>query len=228
MKKSHILLMIAFVTVIFFLGKQLLVSNFTFKQQEPVASIKADERSGQILPISNTYSDLTLYEKKLINTFFEKNPEYVEYYKVYGDQYESVLRDSVKLKYYDNNIVVLYEATGKGGYLVTIYDKSSWKQLNKESMYLHSLDIESQNYIVSVYEDKIIYFKPGMSEFKTLAGSNITSNKESYLSGVGPGGPEHSLSFDESTKTLTVSVFKTTDPDNGQYPKLREVQFVLE
>lgn len=186
-----------------------------------------EERRGIILPDSLTYNNLSEYEKSIISTFFEKNPEYVEYYKVYGEGYRSVLKDSIKLRYYDKENVIFYISNEKGGYIVNVYDRISWKRKDTGSLSVYSQDVKSKEYLVVVYENKVFYFKVGMSDFEFLKDSELLSDKESYVGSVGPAGPSYELSFDSNTNILTVSVFKTTNPDNGLYQKLREMQFVL-
>lgn len=226
MKKGRILFIIG-VTVlgVFFLG-QLFITDSPLSKH--FFSLEVNERLGEILPMDNTYTDLMSYEKQMIDTFFEKNPDYVQNYKTYGDEYESVLKDSIKLRYYDKENVIFYTSNQKGGYVIDIYDRKSWSRRVIKDFTVYNQDIKSKKYLIVVYENKIFYFKVGMNDFDLLKDSELLSKNESYIGSVGPGGPAYELSFDESTQTLKLSVFKTTNPDNGLYPKLREVQFVLE
>lgn len=132
-----------------------------------------------------------------------------------------------QLKYSDSNVALIGCLGSKVGirfFLVKLADMQSF-DFDADSINTWGY-VETKNFLISIQNNNITYFRPGFTEIKKVPGSELDYREETYVKQGGLA-DTYEFSFDETTKTLTVSVFKN-DYTEGPNTKLREVQFVLE
>lgn len=205
MKKIFLIIFLVIAIIIFFQQKNTEVT--TFKK----------DQSGQILvaqtPIS--FNQLTEKEKDLIKKAY---PDAEYFIKEYDSDYY--------LKYYDNKVVLIGSMAPKPTSPIVLFDLGKNLISRTGELNLWGGYYESKNIIITVFDRVITYFRPGFVEIKKVRNSELIAG-ETYVK-MGGMANEYKLSFDESTQTLTVSVFKDEQKEGQENQKLREVQFVLE
>lgn len=177
-----------------------------------------------ILP-RTPYGDLTNYEKDLIQKYLRKYPEFSE-----GAEYDSpgtAPESHLAVRYYDLK-TALFELSGFKNSRLCIYDINTLDQIGKSTDCFISPYVEFNNYIFSVINDNIFYYKKGAVVFGVVPNALLDFKNETYIFTSGAGGEEGGISFDEVTRTLTASVFDSSSMKNGvSTKKIRTVKFVL-
>jgi len=143
------------------------------------------------------------------------------------------------LKYYDATKALIGCAVPKPGLPLYLVDRNTWKDVGEYSGRLNSWDgyLETKNYIISVSDSGIYYYKSGDTEVRLIPNSIkphtqkalkvpeiVTPNAEPQTLGPRPEPVEptyeetyvqnygmaysYDISFDEPTKKLSVGVFK--------------------
>lgn len=132
-----------------------------------------------------------------------------------------------QLKFYDNKTAVFYTFGAKGVGYLDIYDINTLEKKNAgEGLDLFGNGIESNSYILAIDDSGIRFYKKGALSFQSVPNSSLDSKEETYIEQAGMGGGTNDVTFDESTKTITASVFKPVDSYDAN-PKIRTVKFVL-
>lgn len=132
-----------------------------------------------------------------------------------------------QLKYSDNKIALVGCLGPKVGIRFFLVHLENIKPFDADVDTINTWGyVETKNILISIQNNNITYFKPGFTEIKRVLGADLTTG-ETYIKRGGMAN-DYEFSFDESTKTLTVSVFKDEQREDRANTKLREVQFVLE
>jgi hypothetical protein len=175
--------------------------------------------------------NLTNYEKGLVQKYIKKSGRFDMSVGI-----DALLEDpeiGVALKFYNENVVFFEDFDGKGSVYFNFYTIDTLEKINKEG-FINNINnfgtiIENSNYIIIPSEDNLIFYKKGAPGFQVVPNSLLVSKKETYLVGYDMGGDWGDLTFDESTRVLTSSVFKRPDNRNPSVAnkKIRTVKFVL-
>jgi len=198
--------------------------TITIKNQLPVVT--------DIFP--DTYNNFTEYEKKLIDKA-KLSPSVMQ------SSYSGAIP---KLKFYDNKTVVFCVPSEKVGCFLDIYNINTLEKITAKSgrLFGRYRYIESGDYMIwvglasagptdTIGEDNFIFYKRGAVDFQIIPNSTLPVSKtydgaETYAKGYDMGIPVYDLAFDESTKTLTASVFKRVNASELN-TKIRTVKFIL-
>ncbi|MCR4333813.1 MAG: hypothetical protein NUV60_02260 [Patescibacteria group bacterium] len=193
-----------------------------------------DKIAGNILLGSAAqYENLSTEQKKLVD-------EYNTYLaKKYDTQLQS---DRCKLKYYDAENILVGCAGEKPGLAFQLIERGTWKSVENNNYC--NLDmwagyLETKNYIISVSDGGVCYYKAGDSTITLIPNSEFThsftdvngvrsrdESEESYVKRIGLA-DDYEVSFNEQTRTLTASVYRNNNNGVSDSPMIREVTFVL-
>lgn len=146
--------------------------------------------------------------------------------------------NSYTVVYHDDKTVAFVVAVPAGkSPVLTIADIHTLKTINTRNIYMWD-SIESTNYIIGVGADYVIgvgiigdgkvglkYYKSGASDVEMIPNSTLPASETYIKANGGMGSSYYDLTFDESTKTLTASVFKANSGDPNK--KIRTIKFVL-
>lgn len=187
----------------------------------------------QILPsfaldsyTDTSYNELSQSKKEIIDRFVEKyNEPYQSFLRSYNGDVIQV-KSLYKIKYLDKDTVAIAVPSEKIGIFFDIYDTKTLEKVSAIPFTFMGGQIETKNYIVDIDYQGIIYYKKGSLDFFHVPNSSL-SDPETYAETSGMGGDDTDFSFDETTKTVTVSVFKR-ESRTAENPRVRVVKFILE
>lgn len=174
------------------------------------------------------YENLSEEERKIIDRYTEKYPAiYKEI--LAGSGNEIAAKNTFPLKYHDDKTAVIADFNDKVGQNLIIYNIATFEKLNKDEMFLFGNYVESRNYIVATInaiDGEFIFYKNGATDFQKIPSSLLKSKNETYMKQGGFGGV-YDFSLDDTTKTLTASVFKPVFREGQNNPKIRTATFIL-
>lgn len=180
----------------------------------------------ELLSATTTYSDLNDYEKSLVQKYAEHNPDVTADFGSSADPTRYI-----HPIFYDDS-AVLFGLNGFKGLYYRMADVHTFDNL--ELTFVSGSGApgcqQYTNYILCISDGGIYYFKTGAHDFELLPGSSIANaQNETYIEFCNPGGCDEETAYDESTRSLSVSVFdKKTVNDSGIPPrKVRTAIFTL-
>ncbi len=192
----------------------------------PVIEYPVITKSGVIiLSELGMYKDLNTEGKKMMDDYFKSASFDIKYLK------ES--RDSSFLKYYDERIAILGQAVAKPTLVLGILDRKNMKYIDDVNSKLYARPLnyyigytENKQYMMSAYNDGIVYYKAGNYDIKLLPNSALKAG-ETYAK-TNEMVNEYDLSISTGTPAiLKAGVFSNTEYDGNYLKKLREVEYVL-
>lgn len=192
-------------------------------QATPVQTVSASQdSSGRILLGDKAkYANLSSDEKAVVvnylNNFLKNIPQmYWSDFSVSG----------CILKYYDSDKILVGCAQPKPSFPLYLVNRNDWKDIGQYSGQLNLFDgyVESKEYAIAVNDAGIFYYKTGDPDISLVPGSKLTDAGETYVESIGMA-YSYGVTFDEPTKTLTVSVYKALNKLPN--PRIRTVKFVL-
>lgn len=129
------------------------------------------------------------------------------------------------LKYYDATKVLVGCDFMKSGPFLHLVNRNNWKDIgenNEQLDFFHGY-AESTEYVITVNDNGIFYYKAGDSDIHFISGSKL-AGEETYIKSFGKV-DEYTITFDEPTRTLMATVYK---PSGGiANSEVRVVKFVL-
>lgn len=176
--------------------------------------------SGILVGEKGLYKNLTVENRDIIISFIKN------VYKNNSPTQDHL--NSTFLKYYDNRIAIFGEYSIKPSVPFYIYDIKNSSLLTGTIKNLNSYVgyTENKQYMVSAYDDGIVYYKAGNYDIKLLPNSALKAG-ETY-SKTNEMVNEYDLSISTSTPAvLKAGVFSDTEYDGNYHKKLREVEYVL-
>ena len=183
------------------------------------------KNSGIILNETGIYKNLGQEGKKIIDDEFKSYGTDISYLKE--------VHDSSFLKYYDERIAIIGEISIKPTLALGIFDRKNMKSLDDVGSKLYARPLnyfvgyaENKQYMISAYDDGIVYYKAGNYDIKLLPNSGLKAG-ETY-SKTNEMVNEYDLSISTSTTAvLKAGVFSDTEYDGNYHKRLREVEYVL-
>lgn len=147
--------------------------------------------------------------------------------------------NSYIIKYYDDKTVVFYTLSSKG--TLSIFDIKNLKALSTPVLdaAFDPAVVESNSYMIGIgsvpapdgnlgiVAGDIIFYKKGATDFQIVPNSTLPVSETYAAKWLGETAYAYDLTFDESTKILTASVFKQNPDQEAPNTKVRTVQFVL-
>lgn len=194
---------------------------FLNKNNSVVYNISKQDSTSKILSPKIKYADLNSYEKTLADKVLSKmDVSYLE--NSYGENY----KDYILLRHYNNDTAIFCIPTGKIGCYIQFYDIRNWIKIDTKDIVIAGNEAASNNYLIILNSNELLYFKSGMKDFEVINGSKIVNPTETYIKQSGML-DEYDFTFTENIKTLKVSMFKNENKEDKQNIKLKEVEFVL-
>jgi hypothetical protein len=171
------------------------------------------------------YENLSEEEKQLLEQYYSASTKDLK--QTYKDDMPI---SGCYLKYYNANVILVGCAVPKPGISLSLVERGSWGTLPSGSncgIDLWGGIAETSKYIIAIADKNICYFKAGDESIINLPGAHLTSKDEWYVK-IGGMANEYDFTFDESSKTLTASVFKVVYSSSGKpNPKIRTATFTL-
>lgn len=177
------------------------------------------------------YENLSAEEKRMVDKYYETTSKW------HDEESRKMFPPSTcVLKYYDPEQILIACDKGKDALQFFLVDKNT-SELKKDSgfLFFYGEYLESKNYLISVGESIIYYYRVGDTNIKLVPGSKLIDADagETYNKGSVARYPlGFTAAFVEPTKMLTVSVYKAdrgvdNPPDGKFYQKIRTMQFAL-
>lgn len=141
--------------------------------------------------------------------------------------------------YSDGNVVAMWEHLPNGGKCLNLYEAQTLSPITKTegdaNACVWSENLETKGYFINVSDDGIRYYKLGSDQIVLIPGSSLLVTKdeatgtETYYQQEDGLDRRVNANFDESTKTLAVTVFKRSTAKEGvsTNTKERTVNFTL-
>jgi len=204
--------------------------------QTTSAAQSQDDSDKILLGDRALYKNLTPDEKAIVEDFY--NNGYKDVPARYAAGAEAT---SCRLKYYDPAKALIGCVSVKPSLPFYLVDRKDWKDVGENSGQLNSLHgyVESVGYAITVDGTAgIYYYKAGNSGINIVSNSRLAKckntngadtecpNGETYVRQSGMSN-DYEASFDESTKTLTVSIFKNIGNEESENPEIRTATFIL-
>jgi hypothetical protein len=150
-------------------------------------------------------------------------------------------RNSPSVAFSDDKVSAIWESQANGGLCLNLYDTRTLEVIQQTEQVSEAMGcrwneyLVSDSYIINVSDTGIVYYRKGTNSIQIIAGSSLGHMREG---GVGQetyykyeDGPDQrpDFSFDESTNTLTVSIFRKTEEIDGVHinTKLRTTNFIV-
>lgn len=183
-------------------------------------------RQGAIINMKDAeYEKLNEEERSLLKNIFQnpKNEQIVSNEDL----------PELFLKYYDNNIVIAGMLLTKPSAPFFVFDRKKQVFLNADVnsvLYAKNLNydlgyFENNQYMVSAYDNGILYYKTGDDNIKVIPNSKLNESETYAKTNSMIDSYEISIAT-TSPKILNVSVFKK-EATKEENTKLREVEYVL-
>ena len=188
------------------------VASMTRVVPEPIAS-----EGKMLLGNSAFYENLSPEEKDMVESYYSS-------LGITTGSKDVSLKDSrCLLKYYDSMRMLVACPVSQN---MTLVNRNNMTVALGSFSSFYAGYAESMGYVISVNDGGISYYKAGNSAIQNIPNSKPI-NGESYVDNeIGmPDSSSYHISFNESTKTLSVSVYKSADGPSS--PKIRTAKFVL-
>ncbi len=228
MKKTYIIIIILFVlfglAAFFYQSKETtIITDDT--TQSATTTTTAPVQPTQEYP----YDKLSVADKAVIDRYTEK---YSDVYTPILESYNnnaSQAKSTILIKYRDDKTVAFAVLNGKAGLDISIYDVNTLNRLDKNplGMTLFGNFVETDNYIVVVYDTLILYYKKGSTDIVTITKSELNPRTETYVK-LGGFGSTYDFTFDEGTKTITASIFKPENREGKENAKIRTAIYKID
>ena len=178
-----------------------------------------------ILSEIGIYKDLNAEGKKMMDDYFKSAGFDIKYLK------ES--RENSFLKYYDDRIATIGKYTSKPNQSMSLvfFDRKNMKIIDTSKLNIKPLDysdayVENKQYMLSVYDDGIVYYKAGNYDLKLLPNSALKAG-ETYIK-FNEVVNRYEISLSSTTPgILKASVFSNVEYDGNYHKRLREVEYML-
>lgn len=199
------------------------ISTSTVSSTITTIEYPAVSKNSGIIPNEvGMYKNLNEEGKKILDDWYKSIREDVSGRKEF--------QDSSFLKYYDEKIAIIGGFTIKPTVPIRIYnrkdmslvdDANSTKDINYAFGYA-----ENKRYMITAYDDGVVYYKAGDYNFKLLPNSALREG-ETY-SKTNEMVNEYELSISTTSPSiLKASIFSTSVYDGKYLKKLREVKYTL-
>ncbi len=178
------------------------------------------KNSGIILGQQGEYKNLSAKNSNIIISFIKN------IYKNGNPTKEHL--DLTFLKYYDDRIAIIGGYSIKPSVPLYIYNIGNADLLSDtiKNLNLYNGYTENKQYMISAYNDGIVYYKAGNYNLKLLPNSSLKAG-ETYAK-TNEMVNEYDLSISTTTPAiLKAGVFSDTEYDGDFHKKLRDVEYVL-
>ena len=174
-----------------------------------------------ILGERSRYENLSDTEKEIVRKILNKN-----------SPGENIALDGVILKYYDDTFALVGRPSGKGSVVIYFYSLNDFQRLDdKKSMTKWNMMYENSNYLIEIGDGGVTYYRAGDDSFTNIPNSAVTAGtqlvKNQTYRKEGDIQESYDVVFDESTKTLTLGVFKPDGVNGGANTKVGKKEFIL-